>query len=126
MAKFNLNHARFTVFYLVALGLLFIATLLILIALFTSNWIKTAAYLVENNVYYTFGLWFVCTHKSQDYLKANFLYSSSLQQNYVGWQNVRSEDNACQPIEFNYGNVILFFILVVHYFYPFKPFFLKY
>ena len=48
---------RRTVFYYLALGLLFVATIFIMVALLTNNWVKTAKYLVSN-VYYTYGLWY--------------------------------------------------------------------
>lgn len=46
-----------TIFYYLALGLVFVATIFIMVALFTNNWVKTAKYLVSN-VYYTYGLWY--------------------------------------------------------------------
>jgi hypothetical protein len=60
-----------TPFYLFSFCLLFIATVLILIALFTSNWQKTASYLVDNVdvEYYTYGLWFTCRHVNVNWIQ---------------------------------------------------------
>ena len=59
-----------TPFYLISMVLLFIATILILIALFTNNWQKTASFLVSNSKleYFTYGLWFTCRHVNADWL----------------------------------------------------------
>jgi hypothetical protein len=53
-----------TPFYLFSAVLLFISTLLILVALFTNNWQKTASRLVDkvSVEYFTYGLWFTCRH----------------------------------------------------------------
>lgn len=46
-------------FYLFSFVLLFFVTVMILIAMFTNNWMKTASSLVKDE-YYTYGLWFSC------------------------------------------------------------------
>jgi hypothetical protein len=62
-----------TPFYLFSAVLLFIATVLTLVALFTNNWQKTASRLVDraNTEYFTYGLWFTCRHVNANWLTSH-------------------------------------------------------
>lgn len=56
--------------YFISWILMFVATTLLLVALFTSNWQKTASYLIPKShyEYFTYGLWFVCRRVNADWL----------------------------------------------------------
>ena len=60
-----------TPFYLFSFCLLCVATTLVLVALFTSNWQRTAGYLIDrvNSEYFTYGLWFTCRHVNVDWIR---------------------------------------------------------
>jgi hypothetical protein len=105
MALKRIGH---TPFYFVGALFLFVATLFILIALFTSNWSKTASNMVTNT-YNTYGLWFICSHYGREYYRAYYQtyqtlngYGNANPKAYSGWQPVPA-DNSCLPILYNYG-----------------------
>ncbi len=61
-----------TPFYLVALVLLCIATILMFVSLFTNNWQKTVTYRAAPvNFYETYGLWYRCTRYNLNWYYAN-------------------------------------------------------
>ena len=94
-----------TAVYSVGLVLVFVATVFIWVALFTSNWQKTAPTRVENHVYYTFGLWFICSHADSATWHDNIYHrSQSKHISYQGFQAITGLNN-CEPIKFNSGNM---------------------
>ncbi len=80
----NSNKVVRTAFYLFSYVLLFGSTVLILISLFTHNWMKTLTSLA-NEEYYSFGLWFNCRYI------------------FVGWVPGSRQDVYCTQIKFETG-----------------------
>jgi hypothetical protein len=108
-----------TPFFFIGLLFLFVATLFVLIALFTSHWSKTASNMVTN-VYNSYGLWFICSHYGREYYRAYYqtyqtLYGYNNPQRYNGWQPVPA-DNSCLPILYNYGKNLSSFSVAIEYF----------
>lgn len=59
------------VWYLLAISLLVPITAMILVAMFTNNWQKTASKLRTKFEYESYGIWFMCRHVSIDWLNNN-------------------------------------------------------
>jgi hypothetical protein len=122
-----------TPFYYIGVLFLFAATLLILIALFTSHWSKTASYLITNT-YNSYGLWFICSHYGREFYNREFyqnrpyyqsFYGFRHHKGYSGWQPVPA-DNSCLPILYNYGMILSLSFVFKMYFISIKLTFFKF
>lgn len=99
---------RRSLFYFIAYFFLFVGTLFVLIALFTNNWMRTASKLV-NNLYYTYGLWFVCArlnfswYTNKTPYQGGFpIYPGSIPNGFQSYQSYI--DNLCLSMNYDSGN----------------------
>lgn len=90
------DRMRRTPFYFIGLALLFVATLFVLIALFSNNWVRTASYQMHY-VYHTYGLWFYCRRYNTGWTPNRNSFGYNIQ----SMQNPPSD--YCQTIHYNSG-----------------------